>query len=314
MHLKNLLVSAPVLAYHSKHPFILETAASTKGLGAVLAQEQEDGKVHPVAFASQSLSPNEQNYAITELETLGLVWQPSYFVRTCWDTIVLCLQIMLPALPSSTLGILHPKWCGRRWSFKNCSGKSNYVANALSRNPVEVANVLAFQSVESPPSSLTPESDIGKLQRCDKEFLPIFQFFENGVLPADEKARKLMERSNFEIINQVLYYHNPAIPDVWRIAVPHNLRPILLKENHGGRFAGHFAERKLYATLQARYWWPGMRGDVCKFCRSCLASRKGPGRAKVAAYPCWRTFPYAGCRCPAVTSLPQWASARHCLC
>ena len=50
---------------------------------------------------------------------------------------------------------------------------------------------------------LTPESDIGKLQRF---FLPLFQFFENGVLPADDKlARKLvMEESNFEIIDQVL--------------------------------------------------------------------------------------------------------------
>ena len=52
------------------------------------------------------------------------------------------------------------------------SGKSNYVADALSRNSVEVANVIAFQSVESSPNSLTPESNIGKLQRCNKEFLP----------------------------------------------------------------------------------------------------------------------------------------------
>ena len=80
--LKNLLVSAPVLAYpqfHSKHTIILEIDASTKGLGAVLAQEQEDGKVHPVAFASRSLSHNERNYAITELETLSLVWAAKLF-------------------------------------------------------------------------------------------------------------------------------------------------------------------------------------------------------------------------------------------
>ena len=48
-HLKKALVSASVLAYpqfSSPHPFILETDASTKGLGAVLAQQQDDGKVH----------------------------------------------------------------------------------------------------------------------------------------------------------------------------------------------------------------------------------------------------------------------------
>ena len=104
------------------------------------------------------------------------------------------------------------------------SGKSNYVAGALSRNPVEVANVLAFQSAESPPSSLALESNIGKLQRCDKEFLPIFQFLENSVLPADEKeaCKLIMENSNFRIIDKVLYYQNPAIPDGWHIAVPDN--------------------------------------------------------------------------------------------
>lgn len=74
--LKAALIHAPVLAYpqfDSQHPFILETDASTKGLGAVLTQQQRDQKVHPIAFASRSLTAAETNYAITELETLGLV-------------------------------------------------------------------------------------------------------------------------------------------------------------------------------------------------------------------------------------------------
>ena len=79
---ENSTGECPVLAYpqfHSKHFFIIETDASTNGLGAVLAQQQEDGKVHPVAFASRSLSPNERNYAIAELVTLGLVWAAKLF-------------------------------------------------------------------------------------------------------------------------------------------------------------------------------------------------------------------------------------------
>ena len=46
-----------------------------KVLGAVLAQKQADGFVHPVAYASRSLNPHEKNYAISELETLALVGQ-----------------------------------------------------------------------------------------------------------------------------------------------------------------------------------------------------------------------------------------------
>jgi len=50
--LKGLLVSAPILAYSrfgAGWSFILETDASSVGLGAILAQEQDDGSVHPVA-------------------------------------------------------------------------------------------------------------------------------------------------------------------------------------------------------------------------------------------------------------------------
>ena len=51
-YLKKLLVTALVLAYpqfQSEHSFIFETDASTEGLGVVLAQQQSDRKVHPIA-------------------------------------------------------------------------------------------------------------------------------------------------------------------------------------------------------------------------------------------------------------------------
>ena len=54
--LKEKLATPPVLAYPSfDKPFILETDASIKGVGAVLAQQQADGYVHPVAYASIGL-------------------------------------------------------------------------------------------------------------------------------------------------------------------------------------------------------------------------------------------------------------------
>ena len=54
--LKEKVVSAYVLMYPS---FVLETDASGVGIGAVLSQPQEDGKLHPVAYASRSLTPGE---------------------------------------------------------------------------------------------------------------------------------------------------------------------------------------------------------------------------------------------------------------
>ena len=44
--------------------------------------------------------------------------------------------------------------------------------------------------------------------------------------------------------------------------MPKALRETLLKESHSGKFAGHFAEQKLYTTLRTKYWWDKMRSDV----------------------------------------------------
>ena len=78
--LKRKLVEAPVLAYPDfNKPFTLETDASIQGVGAILSQRQKDTKLHPVAYASRALSVQEKRYAITELETLAVIWAMSHF-------------------------------------------------------------------------------------------------------------------------------------------------------------------------------------------------------------------------------------------
>ena len=59
--LKDKCMQAPVLAFPDfKKPFLLETDASGKGLGAVLLQKQDDGRYHPISFASRALTEIEQ--------------------------------------------------------------------------------------------------------------------------------------------------------------------------------------------------------------------------------------------------------------
>jgi len=78
--LKEKLVSAPVLVYPNfERSFVLETDASIRGLGAVPSQYQENGQIHPVAFASRALSAAGKNYFITDLETLAVIWAVSHF-------------------------------------------------------------------------------------------------------------------------------------------------------------------------------------------------------------------------------------------
>ena len=73
--LKQSLLKAPVLKFtdYSK-PFVLETDTSSDGLGVVLHQEGEDGKLHPITYGSQSLTKGEKNYHSGKTEFLSLKW------------------------------------------------------------------------------------------------------------------------------------------------------------------------------------------------------------------------------------------------
>ena len=73
--LKKKCAMAPVLAFADlKRPFLLEMDASKYGLGTILQQVQEDGKYHPVAYASHALHGSEANYHSSKLEFLALKW------------------------------------------------------------------------------------------------------------------------------------------------------------------------------------------------------------------------------------------------
>ena len=76
--LKKALTEAPVLAYldYSK-PFILETDASLKGLGAVLSQKGDNNEIHVISYASRSLRPSEKkmrDYSSAKIELMALKW------------------------------------------------------------------------------------------------------------------------------------------------------------------------------------------------------------------------------------------------
>ena len=59
--LKNSLTSTPVLGFADySRPFHLETDASHEGLGAILSQQQEDGNIRLIAYASRRLNPRRK--------------------------------------------------------------------------------------------------------------------------------------------------------------------------------------------------------------------------------------------------------------
>ena len=74
-HLKAACLQAPILTFPDfDKPFLLETDASGKGLGAVLSQKQADGWYHPIAYACCVMNKTEQRYHSNKQEFLTLKW------------------------------------------------------------------------------------------------------------------------------------------------------------------------------------------------------------------------------------------------
>ena len=71
--LKRCLTTCTVLkSLDISKPFVLQTDASERGIGAVLSQYAQDGEEHPVAYYSQKLLPREERYATVEKECLAI--------------------------------------------------------------------------------------------------------------------------------------------------------------------------------------------------------------------------------------------------
>ena len=75
MMLKKELVRAPVLAYYNpQKETILQTDASTKGLGACLLQD-----IKPIYFTSKALTKTQRGYIAIEIESLTVAWAVEKF-------------------------------------------------------------------------------------------------------------------------------------------------------------------------------------------------------------------------------------------
>jgi len=133
-------VTAPILIYPNyKTEFILSTDASYNGYGATLSQIADDGKEHPIAYASKSLKKEEVNYGATELECAAIVWAIEHFHKyfgTNHFTLVTdhsALQWLKSSQPKGRLGRWMMKLQPYRFTVIHKLGQKHSNIDALSR-------------------------------------------------------------------------------------------------------------------------------------------------------------------------------------
>jgi hypothetical protein len=134
--LKKTLISALVLALPNfSIPFVVETDASAKGIGAVLQQQG-----HPIAYVSKALGPKAQGLSTYEKECLAILMAVEHWYHYLQSSqfIILIDQKSLTNLDDQRLSTpwqhkALTKLMGLNYKIIYKKGADNKVADALSR-------------------------------------------------------------------------------------------------------------------------------------------------------------------------------------
>lgn len=240
--LRSAILGRDILSYPDfTKPFELTTDACNYGMGAVLAQRNEQGQAKPVAFAAKTFSHAEENYPITEKELCAVVWACNHF-RVYLESRRFQLFTDHKALNwMLTTSKLNPKmarWVttlqGFKFDISHVKGKNNVVADALSRLPAhsQICNrpldviieeraeyvqqkrkrrddkeVHSIEGIERPKGAerlsigQIDRADIIKEQMRDKFCLPLIAYLRDGILPQCDKEAR---RTLLAEINYIL--------------------------------------------------------------------------------------------------------------
>ncbi|MES9884609.1 MAG: DDE-type integrase/transposase/recombinase, partial [Sedimenticola sp.] len=70
-----------------------------------------------------------------------------------------------------------------------------------------------------------------------------------------------------------------------QLLVPKQLREHVLKLAHDSILAGHLGVRKMTSKILYEFYWPGVMGDISRYCRSCDLCQKTFSKGKVKKVP-----------------------------
>ncbi|XP_010491426.2 PREDICTED: uncharacterized protein LOC104769009 [Camelina sativa] len=264
--LKQALCEAPVLAFpRFDKPFLVETDACTKGIGAVLMQEG-----HPLAFISRHLKGKQLNLSIYEKELLAVVfavqkWRhyllPNHFIiRTDQRSLKYLLEQRLNT-PIQQQWL--PKLLEFDYEIQYRQGKDNIAADALSR--VEGAEVLHMAMSVLECDLL---KDIQAHYATDAELKKLI----------DDLAANIPAKKHYTWTQSILRRKT-------KIVVPNNiqLRDSILQWMHCSGTGGHLGRDATYQKVKGLFYWKGMAVDIQKYIRSCAVCQQC--KYDTSAYP-----------------------------
>ncbi|XP_026054529.1 uncharacterized protein K02A2.6-like [Carassius auratus] len=284
----------PVLSYYDPGKELhLQVDASKSGLGAVLLQDQK-----PIAYASKSLTPTEENYAQIEKELYAVVFGCKRFHAYVYGRKVIVESDHKPLEPilRKPLAAAPPRLQRmilqlQRYDIEivHRPGKDIPIADTLSRKSIsyrlksldEDMDAQIHTVVDNLPVSDSKLTSIRKATEQDPQFSSLRSVIKSGWPDVRKKCPyNLTEywnhRNEISEIDGLLFKGE-------KIIIPHALRAEMLERIH----TGHMGIERSKQRARDILFWPGMNKQIEEMverCTTCLERRKSNAKEPMISH------------------------------
>ena len=288
--LKEILLS-DVFLLHPTHekPFILETDASLFAWGAVLSQEDQEGKWRPVGCVSKGFADAETRYDTHDRELLAIIRALQAFRHWLMGTKhpVTVLTDHNNLRYFQTKQILSPRqtrWMGFMTEFdlilRYRPGRQSSVPDALSRRADHEPSgaVPPAEQVLLPPSMFSDQTVNTLLTNS------LAQRDYGREIYQTQSQDPLILEFNKKLEDEPLPHGWKKLEELWtymgKIYIPPLLRQDIFREMHAKGQAAHPGIKGTTSVITTDYYWPGIRSDVKEWIKTCDTCQRMKNRTK----------------------------------
>ena len=284
--IKEKLTTAPVLYFVDfSRPLILRTDASDYGIGSVLGQIQRDPitgeeREGAIAFFSKGLIDRQLTWTTCEKELFAIIASVKTFHTYLFGrhfTIYTDNQPIVWLMKNKDMKLRITRWSLilQEYDFDviHVKGKSNVVADALSRCPINTVE-------EVPEGTLLVA--LTRKQWAEMQAADLLAATKGkGMRNVDRDGNlKDPDKIFVELNNGILATQSG------RILVPEAMINEVLNRFHTHKLGGHLGFLKTELKIKRRFMWPGMATCIRNFINKCIACNLRKATGKTVAPLC----------------------------
>ena len=272
-------------------PFVIESDASDKQIGAVIFQDQS-----PVAFYSRKLTGPQSRYPIPDKEALSIVEVLSVFRSMLLgaDITVKTDHMNLTRDNISSQRLLNWRLLIEEFAptLQYVKGDDNKGADTLSRYPLQEEK----QEAPAPALGTTTKHGLSKAEFNNEEVNDLMLYYPEDIerFPLNFEDIRTEQQASAEVLlllndpqyqveefygTQLICKTDEGTP---RIVLPDTMMPTTIRWYH--YVCGHVGMDRLYSYLKLFFYNKGMKSKIETFvstCDSCQRNKiPGPGYAE----------------------------------